>query len=177
MAQKTRKRKVPRYTADFITALSPTDCRARLERDPYDMPRGLGGPLAPMVQTAHLGDDDGFTVERSFPGALVPIRFTGELNRNESGGGTWVHGAVTHDPANQIMLEGLGVFVTFFLLSTLMFFRLRADAFLITAPLAGLALAVLTLRWRALQRAAEDLPRWLRRKLYLTQEQERVRRS
>jgi len=176
MVQKTKKRKVPRYTADFITALSPADCRTRLERDPYDMPRGLGGLLAPMVQTTHL-DGDGFTVERSFPGALVPIRFTGQLNLNESGGGTWVHGAVTHDSANQIMLEGLGVFVAFFALSTLLFFRLGADTFAVTVPLAGLALAVLSLRWRALQRAVEDLPRWLRRKLYLTQEQERVQRS
>ena len=177
MAQKPKKRKVPRYTADFITALSPVDCRARLERDPYDMPRGLGGALAPMTQTTHLIGDDSFTVERSFPGAVNPIRFNGQLNPNEAGGGTWVHGAVTHDPANQIMLEGLGVFVTFFLLSTLLFFRLGADTFVVTVPLVGLLLAMLSVRWRALQRAAEDLPRWLRRKLYLTEEQERVRHS
>ncbi len=175
MAQKPKKRKVPRYTADFITALSPADCRSRLERDPYDMPRGLGGSLAPMTQTTQLTGEDSFTVERTFPGAVAPIRFTGQLNRNESGGGTWVHGAVTHDPANQIMLEGLGVFVSFFLLSTLLFFRLEADTFVVTIPLVMVLLAMLSIRWRALQRAAEDLPRWLRRKLYLTKEQERVR--
>ena len=69
------------------------------------------------------------------------------------------------------MLEGLAVFVVFFLLAVLLFVALKTRGLLILGPLFLLALAIFSVRWRALHAATLDLARWVRRKLYVTPEQ------
>ncbi|HVO71420.1 MAG TPA: hypothetical protein VMT24_15325 [Aggregatilineaceae bacterium] len=162
------KRKPAYYTVDFVTALPPEACRERLERE--DAQR-IGGRLVPVTQQVAVSGIGVFTVERRYPGAFSPIRLVGSLDRDESSGGTWVHGAITHDTDNQVMVEGLTVFVLFFLITTLLFLELEADSLLITVPLLVLMLAVSSARWRALRASTEDLTRWLRRRLYVTKEQ------
>jgi hypothetical protein len=133
-----------------------------------------GNRLAPITQRALVEGNDQFTVERSFPLALYPIQLKGCLDPHEKGG-TWVHGAITQDAENQVLVEGLIVFVVFFLLTALLFFRLRVRVFVISVPLLLVTLYMMSLRWRALRAATEELVRWLRRRLYLTAEQ--VRRN
>jgi hypothetical protein len=164
------KRKPAYYTVDFVTALPPEACRERLEQEDTRALQGIGGRLAPVAQQVAVSNGV-FTVERTFPGAFSPIRLVGSLDRDESGGGTWVHGAITHDTDNQVMIEGLIVFVLFFLITTLLFLRLKEDSLVITVPLLVLMLVVASARWRALRASTEDLTRWLRRRLYVTKEQ------
>lgn len=169
MAEK--RQKPAYYTVDFVTALPVTQCRERLERDDTPSYRGPGSSLAPMVQRAIVQGNGAFTVERTYPGALYPIRFTGRLDDNEAGEGTWVHGAITHDAENQVLIEGLIVFLLFFLITALLFLRLRARSLVISLPLILLVLVVFSLRWRALRESTRDLAVWVRRRLYLTAEQ------
>jgi hypothetical protein len=167
------KRKPAYYTVDFVTALPPEACRERLEREEVLASRGVGSWLAPTTQRVAVSSGGEFTVERTFPGALYPIRLVGNLDRDEPGRGTWVHGAITHDTDNQVMIEGLILFVLFFLVTMLLFLRLKADSLMITLPLLALTLVVSSVRWRALRASTEDLTRWLRRRLYVTKEQVR----
>jgi hypothetical protein len=165
------KRKPAYYTVDFVTALSPEACCERLEREDAPAVQGIGGWLAPVTQRVAVSGGGEFTVERTFRGAFSPIRLVGSLDRDETGGGTWVHGAITHDTDNQVMIEGLILFVLFFLITTLLFLRLKADSLVITVPLLMAMLAVSSVRWRALRATTGDLTRWLRRRLYVTKEQ------
>ncbi len=171
MAEK--KRKPAYYTVDFVTALPVAQCRERLERGDSAAYHGPGSSLAPMVQRVVVRGNGAFTIERTYPGALYPIRLTGRLDDDESGGGTWVHGAITHDAENQVLIEGLVVFLLFFLITALLFLRLRARSFVISLPLILLVLVVFSLRWRALRESTRDLTVWVRRRLYLTAEQVR----
>lgn len=164
------KRKNPEYAVDFVTALPVQDCLERLERSAVAPSQGWGGALAPFRQETVLGDNRTFTVERRFAGGLRPITFTGSLDPDDSGG-TWVHGAITQDTENQVLLEGLAVFVVLFLLAVLLFVALKTRGLLILGPLFLLALAIFSVRWRALHAATLDLARWVRRKLYVTPEQ------
>jgi len=168
------KRKNPEYAVDFVTALPVRDCVERLERGPVSLNRGWSGALAPLRQETVLGDNRMFTIERHFTGSLHPITFAGSLDPDDSGG-TWVHGAITHDTENQVLLEGLVVFVLFFVLAVLLFVALKTRGLLILGPVFVLALLVFSARWRALHSATLDLARWVRRKLYVTPEQ--VKRS
>lgn len=164
------KRKNPEYAVDFVTALPLRDCIERMERDPVSLNRGLGGALAPLRQETLLAENRAFIVERHFAGALHPIRFVGSLDPDDSGG-TWVHGAITHDTENQVLLEGLAVFVVFFLLAVVFFVALKTRGLLVLSPVLLAALALFSIRWRALHAATLDLARWVRRKLYVTPEQ------
>ncbi|NLE51099.1 MAG: hypothetical protein GX613_06810 [Chloroflexi bacterium] len=164
------KRKNPEYAVDFATALPVRDCIERLERDTAPLQRGLGGALAPLRQEMILGDNRTFIVERHFTGALHPIRFVGSLDPDDSGG-TWVHGAITHDTANQVLLEGLAVFVVYFLLAVAFFIALKTRGLLLLGPFVLAGLVLFSIRWRALHAATLDLARWVRRKLYVTPEQ------
>lgn len=167
-----RKEKVPRHTIDFVTALSPAGCIERLQQNELSAPEiaGMGRWLAPAQQTVIVHRDNEFTLERRFAGAIVPIRMSGLLDQDRSGG-TWVHGSVTHDVENQIWVEGLIVFVAFFILTTLFFLRLKWDGLLLSIVLFGAILALATARWRALNEHAADTARWVRRKLYVTRDQ------
>lgn len=167
----TKKRKPAYYTVDFITALPEDQCRVRLERDDAPRYRGMGSSLAPMQQTTLVQGSGAFTIERTFPGALQPIRFQGRLDDNEAGDGTWVHGAITHDTENQVLIEGLIVFVVFFLLTALLYVRLRLRGLGISLPLMLLVLVVFSLRWRVMRATTRDLTAWVRRRLYVTAEQ------
>jgi hypothetical protein len=161
------KTKPAHYTIDFVTALPLDQCRERLERDVF---RPQKNQLTPITQRVRLEGNDQFTIEREFPYALYPIQLKGCLDPHDTGG-TWVHGAVTQDTENQVLIEGLIIFLIAFLLTALLFFRLRVRVFVITVPMLLLALSVMSLRWRAIRAATEDLTRWLRRRLYLTAEQ------
>lgn len=160
------------YTIDFVTALPLDQCRERLERDVFTP---QGNQLARIEQRAIIEGNDQFTVERSFRFALYPIQLKGCLDPHEKGG-TWVHGTITQDTENQVLIEGLIVFALFFLMTALLFLRLRSRVFLISLPLLLLTLYMMSLRWRALRTTTEDLARWLRRRLYLTAEQVRQNR-
>ncbi|HML21746.1 MAG TPA: hypothetical protein PKD09_08870 [Aggregatilinea sp.] len=163
------KRKLASYGVDFVTALPVEECVQRLERArPDPAGRGLDTLLAPMEQQIDLGDVRTFTLERRYPGAMHPLRLVGELDRDADTGGTWVHGAVTHDAANQVLIEGMLLFFAFFLISALFFLRLRVEGFMFSLPLFLVLLIVFSIRWRALRRATEDMGRWVRRKLYVT---------
>lgn len=166
------KRKMPpRYIADFVTALPLEACRDRLLRAD-GMVVSDGTRLTPVRQRVTVERDGSFVVERVFTGALRPICFHGCLDPHDSGG-TWVHGAITGDAYNQVLIEGLIVFLVAFLITAALFLRVGVRAFAVTLPLLLIALSVASLRWRALHRAAEDVPRWLRQRLYLTAEQVR----
>jgi len=167
------KRKSPHYVVDFVTALSPADCIDRLKRsDPVRL-ADIGGPLAGIRQQIMLRANGQFILERTFPWAIYPIQLRGSLDPEDDGSGTWVHGAVTQDTMNQVMIEGLVLFVLFFLVTVLFFLRLKLRALVITAPLFLLLLLILSRRWRTLRHATEDAARWLRRKLYVLPEQVR----
>lgn len=157
------------YTVDFVTALPVQDCVTRLERLVFLPPSGLGGTLAPVRQQTMIHDTNAFTVERWYPGAIYPIRLVGHLDRTPEG--THVHGSITHDAANQVLIEGLVVFLTVFLITALLFLRLRARVLVISVPLLLALLTLASIRWRALRAAAEDLTPWLRHKLYVTPQQ------
>jgi hypothetical protein len=161
------KPKPAHHTIDFVTALPLDQCRERLERDVFTPQKNR---LAPVTQHVTLEGNDQFTIERSFPFALYPIQLKGCLDPHEKGG-TWIHGAITQDAENQVLVEGLIVFVSFFLLTALLFLRLRVRVFVISVPLLVAVLYGMSLRWRALRASTEDLTRWLRRRLYLTAEQ------
>jgi hypothetical protein len=105
----------------------------------------------------HRGNDQ-FTVERSFRFALYPIQLKGCLDPHEKGG-TWVHGTITQDTENQVLIEGLIVFALFFLVTALFYLRLRSRGFMISVPLLLLTLYMMSLRWRALRTTTEDLAR------------------
>ncbi|MBN1681261.1 MAG: hypothetical protein JW966_13320 [Anaerolineae bacterium] len=162
------KRDLPGYTVDFETALPLADCTRRLERDapPPDSSR-----WAPLTQHILIRRDGTFILERRFPWALYPIRLVGHLDPVKDSDGTWVHGAITHDTVNQVMIEGLIVFLLFFLATALLFLRLKTRGLVITVPLLLVMLSLFSLRWRALRAATENAGRWLRRRLYVTQEQ------
>ncbi|GIV82252.1 MAG: hypothetical protein KatS3mg051_1606 [Anaerolineae bacterium] len=169
----SKRKKSPRYVADFVTALSPDACRERLLRaDGTSVSSSTR--LTPVRQRVHVERDGSFVVERVFAGALRPICFHGCLDAHDSGG-TWVHGAITDDATNQVLIEGLIVFLGVFLITAALFLRLGGRAFAVTLPLLLIALSVGSLRWRTLQRVTEDVPRWLRQRLYLTVEQVRRR--
>jgi hypothetical protein len=157
------------YTVDFVTALAISQCRARLERDVFTP---QASQLTPIRQRTLLEGNDQFTIERSFPFALYPIQLKGCLDPHDQGG-TWVHGTITQDTENQVLIEGLIVFLTFFLIAILLYLRLRTRGLIITAPMLLMALYIMSLRWRALRQSTEELAYWLRRRLYLTTEQVR----
>ena len=161
------KPKPAHYTIDFVTALPLDQCRDRLERDVFTPQKNQ---LTPITQRVQLEGNDQFTIERECPFALYPIQLKGCLDPHDTGG-TWVHGAITQDTENQVLIEGLIIFATAFLLTMLLFLRLKTRAFVITVPMLLLALYVRSLRWRAIRATTEDLTRWLRRRLYLTAEQ------
>lgn len=154
-----------------MTALPLSQCRERLDRDEPVQYRGVGSSLAPMTQRTIVQGNGAFTVERTFPGALQPIRFTGRLDDDEASSGTWVHGAITHDTENQVLIEGLIVFLTFFLITALLFLRLRSRSFVVSVPMILFLLVIFSLRWRALRESTRDLAVWIRRRLYLTADQ------
>jgi len=174
MTENNTKRKSPRHMADFVTALEPGACRDRLARADASPRIGVGTKLAPIAQHTQVTRDGQFSIERTFAGGLYPIRFVGHLDPHTNGG-TWVHGAITHDTANQVLIEGLIAFLVFFLVTVLLFLRLRALAFAVSIPMLTLLLVVLSARWRALRQATDDIARWLRQRLYLTDEQVRGR--
>jgi hypothetical protein len=167
------KRKPSYYTFDFVTALSIAECRERLQRGIASPPKGAGSSLAPITQRVFVLANNQFRIERAFPGAIHPIRLSGSLDPAPDGDGTWAHGAITHDTENQVLIEGLIAFVGFFLLTALLFVRLRVESLIISLPMLLLMLGVMSLRWRALRMATEDMARWVRRRLYLTPEQVR----
>jgi len=168
-----KPKKSPRYVADFVTALSPEACRERLLRaDGTSVSSSTR--LTPVRQRVHVERDGSFVIERVFPGALHSICFHGCLDAHDSGG-TWVHGAVTSDTYNQVLIEGLLIFLAAFLITAALFLRVGVRAFVVTLPLLLILLSVGSLRWRTLQRVTEDVPRWLRQRLYLTAEQVRRR--
>lgn len=169
------KSKSARYTVDFVTALPPALCRERLDRPLAQPPVGLYGQWLPISQQVILRPDGSFIVERFFPGALKPIRFSGCLDDDQGSGGTWVHGAVTHDTENQVWIEGLLVFLAFFFISALLFVRVKDEAFFVSIPLLLIMLGVMSLRWRALGRATAETAHWVRRVLYVTGDQFRSR--
>lgn len=159
------------YTVDFITALSKVQCRERLDRANDVRRYGFGASLAPVRQYTVVQDSGVFIIERTFPGALHPIRFQGSLDDDENSGGTWVHGAITHDTENQVLIEGLIVFLAFFLFTVLLYLPLRVRGFAISLPLMLLMLTVFSLRWRALRDSTRDLAASVRRRLYVTPDQ------
>lgn len=167
----TKKQKPAHYTVDFITALPPEQCRQRLEQS--DQPRlgRMGATLAPVTQHVVVQGNRNVTIERVFPGALHPIRFVGRLDDDENSDGTWVHGQITHDSENQVLIEGMIIFLVFFFLTVLVFFRLKTRAFIVTLPLLVLLLTVFSLRWRALREATRDVTATVRRRLYVTMAQ------
>jgi len=174
MTESSAKRKSPRHRVDFVTALEPQACCDRLARADASPLSGVGARLTSIAQHTQVTRDGLFTIERTFAGGLSPIRFVGHLDPHPKGG-TWVHGAITHDTANQVLIEGLIVFLVFFLVTVLLFLRLRALAFAVSVPLLIALLVVLSARWRTLRRATEDIASWLRQRLYLTDEQVRGR--
>jgi hypothetical protein len=161
------------YTVDFVTALPVLGCRERLEEDVKLPARTTGQQLAPLTQRVIMRENGAFIIERDFPGELHPIRFAGNLDQDESGGGTWVHGMITHDTENQVIVEGMIVFLIFFFFSALFFVRLKEDGIFFSVILLLLMLGVFSLRWRALRRATEDLAHWVRRRLYVAKDQVR----
>ena len=171
-----QKEKQVRQAFDFTTALSVAECTERLQRS-YVMPsKGLGPALASARQIATVEASGSFEIERRFAGGLYPIRLVGNLDRNPDGSGAWVHGALTHDAHNQVLIEGMIVFLTFFLMTALLFLRLKTRAFIVSGPILLMWLALASVRWRMLRRYAEDFPRWLRQRLYLTADQIRPQR-
>jgi hypothetical protein len=172
MTEKPKRNKPAYYLVDFTTALPVADCRQRLERS-AEQPSGWpGSALAPITQQIVLLKNDQFIIERTFPAAMHPIRLMGALDSDpDAGGGTWVHGAITHDTENQVLIEGLLVFVGFFLLTAIFFLRLKARGLMISIPALIVMLAIFSLRWRALRSATRDLALFLRRRLYLTEDQ------
>ncbi len=171
---KPKRAQPPFYRVDFTTALPVADCRERLERADRRI-AGVGGLFAPITQGIAFEDERTFILERTFPLALHPIRLTGHLDADDEEGGTWVHGGITHDTYNQVLIEGLVIFAAVFLLTVLFYLRLRARSLVISGPLLVLLLLLFSLRWQALRRATEDVGRWLRRRLYVTPEQVRRR--
>lgn len=165
------KRKAPQFTVDFVTALPVEECIQRLERSSELQNRGVGAWLAPIEQQVILSEPRTFTVERRFPGAIQPLQLVGQIDPDPERRGTWVHGAVIRDAANQVLIEGMLLFLGFFLISVLFYLRLRTRGFMISLPIFLLLLIVLSLRWRAIRRATEDMARWVRRKLYVTPNQ------
>lgn len=161
------KQKPAYYTVDFVTALSQTECVERLERQVILASNSVGAWLAPMTQRTTVQDSGQFLVERGFPGALHPIRLEGRLE-DHAEGGTWVNGAITHDTYNQVLVEGLILFVLFFVMSALLYLRLKTRGLVITLPMLLAVLVLFSIRWRALRAQTHDLTRWLRRRLYVT---------
>jgi len=171
MMSEKSKAKLPQITVDFVTALPVEACRKRLEEEVSLPVRGVASWLAPWSQQVTVHRDLSFEVERVFPGAIRPIRLVGHLDTAEKERGTWVHGAVTHDTYNQVLIEGMIVFLAFFLVSAVFFLRLRTEGFCLSIPIFLLALGIFGLRWRALRQTTEDTARWVRRRLYVTQDQ------
>lgn len=170
MVEKSKRRPAA-YRVDFVTALPLDACHDRLARGVVLPAQGLGAQLAPITQRVIMVDDRTFVAVRTFPGALYPLRFVGHLDPDEARGGTWVHGAITHDAYNQVLIEGLIAFALFFLITALLFLRLRTRALAISLPTLLLMLTLFSLRWQALHAATEDLAHWVRRRLYVTGEQ------
>jgi hypothetical protein len=169
---KHKRKHIPaHYAVDFVTALPRHECVERLQRAVVLRNHGPGGQLAPMQQRTILHAGGVFEIERSFPGGLHPIRLRGQLEDDVSSPGTWVQGAITHDSYNQVLVEGLIIFMLFFLMTALLFLRLKARSLGVSLPLLLLTLALFSVRWRALRAATDDLTRWLRRRLYVTADQ------
>lgn len=166
-----KKQKPAYYTVDFITALPKSQCEQRLTRDDEPRYKGLGARLAPMQQYTTVESNGAFTVERTYSGAMRPIRFQGCLDDDANSDGTWVHGTIISDTENQVLIEGLVVFLFFFMITALLFLRLRVRGFMISLPLILLILTIFSLRWRALRESTRDMTAWIRRRLYLTAEQ------
>lgn len=68
------KTKPAYYTVDFVTALPLISCRERLEHEVVFKRRTIGEQLAPLEQQTTLRENGAFVVERTFPGAMHPIR-------------------------------------------------------------------------------------------------------
>lgn len=162
------KHKTPRYTIDFVTALPVAACYERLDRSVSMRPDSWAGWMTPVQQQTTILDDQMFVIERRYPGAIHPIRLVGHLDLDDDSEGTWVHGAVTHDTSNQVLIEGMIVFLAFFMLTALFFLRLKTRGIFVSLPLLLLALTIFSLRWQALRASTEDIARWVRRKLYVT---------
>lgn len=163
------KRQLP--TFDFVTALPPAGCVERMERSTEVITPVNSSILTPVKQRVTMTSNRAFVMERFYPGALQPIRVEGNLDPVEKGPGTWVHGGVIRDVSNQIMLEGLMIFMGFFLLTVLLFFRLKTESFVVSVPLLLVTLVMFGARWRALRQTVDDSVRWVRRKLYVTANQ------
>jgi hypothetical protein len=170
MAEKT-KQKPAYYTIDFVTALPKIECLTRLDQRVILPNQGLGASLAPMRQETLFNTTNEFVIERSYLGAIVPIRLVGYLDEDENSKGTWVHGTITHDVDNQVLIEGLIVFLLFFLMTALLFLRLKLRGLAISVPMLLVLLLLFSARWRVLRASTLDLTRWVRRKLYVTREQ------
>lgn len=170
------KRKPANHVIEFYTALPIQTCVERLERAYMPANKGFGGQLAPMKQRSLVQRNGKFTLERHFPAALHPIRLAGRLDHVRDDNGTWVRGAITHDTYNQVLIEGMIVFLTFFLLTVLIFLRLKVRGLVITLPMLIVMLTILSVRWRALRYQTEDMVRWVRRRLYVTDDQLRQNR-
>lgn len=177
MTEKAKPNKPIFYTIDFKTALPPAQCQQRFMRAARQRVPGIGYGFAPITQRVVVLKNKQFIIERTFPGAIHPIRLAGCLDPDPDSAedGTWVHGAITHDTENQVLIEGLMVFLVFFLLTAVMFLRLKTRSFLFSLPVLLLMLTVMSLRWRELRVATEDLAHWVRRRLYVTPDQ--VRRN
>lgn len=177
MSEKAKPNKPVYYTLDFKTALPPAECRQRFERAATQQIRGIGSGFTPITQRVVVRPNNQFIIERSFPGALHAIRLVGSFDPDPDTypGGTWVHGAITHDSENQVIIEGLIVFLLVFFLTALLFLRLKAESFVISGAMLVMLLTIMTIRWRALRSATEDMPRWIRRRLYVTPDQ--IRRN
>ncbi|MCD4684712.1 MAG: hypothetical protein K8S97_02100 [Anaerolineae bacterium] len=164
----TKKQKPTHYTVDFITALPLDRCRQRLEQSDQPKLGGAGATFASVTQRVIVQGNGTVTIERAFPGAIHPIRFVGRLDDDDNSAGTWVHGQITHATENQVLIEGMIIFLVFFMLIVLAFFRLKTRAFVFTLPVLIMLLTLFSLRWRALRDATRDLTATVRRRLYLT---------
>ncbi len=174
MNEKTKRQLQPQYRVDFVTALPMARCIERLERDVVLRDSATRHPLAPMRQTTTIEANNVFHIERHFPGQLYPIRLVGRLDPDPDGGqGTWVQASIVDEPSNQVLIEGLILFLGFFLATVLLVLRLKARALMFTVPGLIVMLILFGMRWRALRIATEDLARWVRRRLYVTGDQVR----
>lgn len=167
--QSKDKRQFP--TFDFVTALPLAACSERLERSAEVITKVPVGKLTPIQQRVTMTGSQSFVMERYYPGALQPIRLEGFIDPVEKGSGTWVHGGIARDVSNQIMLEGLLIFVIYFLMAVLLFLRLKTTGFAVSVPVLLILLVAFGARWRVLRLAVDDSVRWVRRKLYVTANQ------
>jgi|GEM_PF-1637216 len=167
------KRKPASHMADFVTVMPIEECRELVGRSVKLYAPGPGGLLTSIQQKTIVRSNDQFVIERHFSGAIKPIRLEGQLD-STSDGGTHVHGKITTDVENQVVIEGMLLFIIFYALMGLVFLRSGVRGAVVMIPLFLFCLGLGWLRWRALRFFADDVSRWLRRKLYIIEGQ-RVR--